>query len=37
MSRAPRDARWISDSVIRLGQSTFSQKWWASPSGRTSG
>ena len=22
---------------MRLGQSTFSQKWWPSPSGRTSG
>ena len=27
----------MSDSVMRLGQSTFSQKWCPSPSGRTSG
>ena len=37
MSSAPRDARWMSDASMRLGQSTFSQKWWPSPSGRTSG
>ena len=37
MSSAPRDARWMSDWAMRLGQSTFSQKWWPSPSGRTSG
>ena len=37
MSRAPREARWMSDCAMRLGQSTFSQKWWPSPSGRTSG
>ncbi len=37
MSSAPREARCVSDSNSRLGQSTFSQRWWASPSGRCSG